>query len=109
MFALPPADEAMLKKIFSSILAGFLKTGFSEKVQQQMDAAVSSTITVYQRISSELRATPAKFHYSFNLRDVSKVFQGILMTKPASIPTESSFQKLWANETMRVFHDRLIN
>ena len=32
MFALPPAEEEMLKKIFSSILRGFLKTGFSEKV-----------------------------------------------------------------------------
>ena len=47
MFALPPAEEEMLKKIFSSILSGFLKTGFSEKVQQQEDAAVNSTITVY--------------------------------------------------------------
>lgn len=31
------------------------------------------------------------------------------MTKPGNIPTDSSFQKLWANETLRVFHDRLIN
>ena len=74
VFALPPAGEAMLYKIFGSILEGFLKTGFSEKVQQQKDAAINSTIAVYQRISSELRATPAKFHYTFNLRDVSKVF-----------------------------------
>jgi len=47
MFALPPAEEEMLKKIFGSILRGFLKTGFTEKVQQQEDAAVNSTITVY--------------------------------------------------------------
>jgi len=85
MFCLPPANEAMLQKIFGSILEGFLKTGFSEKVQQLKDAVVNSTIEVYRRITSELRATPSKFHYTFNLRDVSKVFQGILMTKPVSI------------------------
>jgi dynein heavy chain, axonemal len=63
---------------------------------------------VYQRIISELRATPTKFHYTFNLRDVSKVFQGILMTKPVSVSTETTFTKLWVNETLRVFHDRLV-
>lgn len=34
MFCLPPAGEAMLSKIFGSILEGFLKGGFPEKVQQ---------------------------------------------------------------------------
>lgn len=97
----------MLQKIFGSILEGFLKTGFSEKVQQLKDAVVNSTIEVYRRITSELRATPSKFHYTFNLRDVSKVFQGILMTKPVSIQTETQFTRLWVNETLRVFHDRL--
>lgn len=37
------------------------------------DGIIASTIEVYTKISSSLRATPAKFHYSFNLRDVSKV------------------------------------
>jgi dynein heavy chain len=49
------------------------------------ESIVSSTIEIYQRISAELRPTPAKFHYLFNLRDVSKVFQGILMVKPISV------------------------
>jgi dynein heavy chain, axonemal len=33
MFCLPPAGEAMLQKIFGDILGGFLKGGFSDKVQ----------------------------------------------------------------------------
>ncbi|NDD92161.1 hypothetical protein EBZ37_08760, partial [bacterium] len=36
-------------------------------------AVIDSTIEIYHKISEELRATPAKFHYMFNLRDVSKV------------------------------------
>jgi dynein heavy chain len=52
---------------------------------------------------------PAKFHYTFNLRDVAKVFQGILMTKSVSINSTEAFSKLWIHECSRVFYDRLIN
>lgn len=50
---------------------------------------------------------PSKFHYVFNLRDVAKVFQGILMAEKASIPDNSMYGKLWLHECNRVFADRL--
>ena len=43
---------------------------------------VAATIEVYNSISAELLPTPSKFHYTFNLRDISKVFQGLLMISP---------------------------
>jgi dynein heavy chain, axonemal len=50
------------------------------------------------------------------LRDVSKVFQGILMTKPpkgstvpTALPQPESMVKIWIHETCRVFYDRLSN
>jgi len=70
---------------------------------------VAGTIEIYTKISRELRATPAKFHYSFNLRDVSKVIQGVLMTKNVSVRDGDALCKLWVNETCRVFMDRLID
>ena len=71
------------------------------------DNIITSTIEVYTKISHSLRATPSKFHYSFNLRDVSKVVQGILMTKNTSITNEDICTRLWVNEVSRVFMDRL--
>ena len=53
--------------------------------------------------------TPAKSHYIYNLRDISKVFQGIAKSEARSCKEDTDFIKLWAHECMRVFYDRLIN
>ena len=110
MICLPEASTQVLQVIFNSILNGFL-TGFSfpEKVRNLGDAAILSTIEIYNKIQEDLRPTPAKFHYLFNLRDVSKVVQGLCMTKQISVQNEDTFMRLWTNESMRVFYDRLIN
>lgn len=71
--------------------------------------AVAGTVDMYTQITQNLLPIPAKFHYTFNLRDVAKVFQGILMTKSSSITSSDIFARLWLHECSRVFNDRLIN
>lgn len=73
MICLPEASTGTLQVIFCSILNGFLGSGFVDKVKNLGDAAILSTIEIYNKIQEDLRPTPAKFHYLFNLRDVSKV------------------------------------
>lgn len=82
---LPPASDTTLSHIFSSLLTGYLTTmppgaGISSKFEQDIiklkQPIVSATIELYTKISEELLPTPSKFHYTFNLRDISKVFQG---------------------------------
>ena len=46
---------------------------------------VSSTVQIYDQITTQLLPTPAKSHYTFNLRDLSKVFQGMLMMEIGKI------------------------
>ena len=70
---------------------------------------VAATIEVYNSISAELLPTPSKFHYTFNLRDISKVFQGLLMISPVKCKDQDTLSKLWLHESQRVFYDRLIN
>lgn len=40
------------------------------------DPIVEATVDIYETIAKELRPTPAKSHYTFNLRDLGNVFQG---------------------------------
>jgi len=35
---------------------------------------VNTVLVVYYRVKNELLPTPRKSHYTFNLRDISKVF-----------------------------------
>lgn len=110
MMCLPPTQEESLNQIFKSILAGFLKANtFKGEVAAISENVVAATLDIYNKISVELLPTPAKSHYTFNLRDVSKVFQGILLTKPVCVQNSDTLVRLWIHETCRVFYDRLVN
>jgi dynein heavy chain, axonemal len=53
--------------------------------------------------------TPSKSHYTFNLRDIWKVVQGICSANPKGISSTKSLIHLWYHENMRVYHDRLVS
>ncbi|KPI84818.1 putative dynein heavy chain [Leptomonas seymouri] len=109
-FCAPQLPPTSMKSIFSAILSGFFQTrGFSAEVSAMTDAVVDSTLEAYRRIAVECLPTPDKTHCTFNLRDVSKVFQGILQVKPAHCATPEALMQLWSHEASRVFHDRLVD
>ena len=58
----------------------------SENVRPISEQIVSTCISVYKTISAQLLPTPAKSHYTFNLRDLSKVFQGMTMVESKTLP-----------------------
>lgn len=85
------------------------KFSYGAGVKSTKDNVVVATIDTYLEIQKRFRPTPAKSHYTYNLRDVSKVFQGISKSDPRAIPEDVNMIKLWAHECMRVFQDRLIS
>jgi dynein heavy chain len=98
-----------LARVFGTILDWRLIQGYANPVKQLASAAVQATLMIYNTIAASLLPTPAKSHYTFNLRDLSKVFQGMLMSDPNNVKEKDSFIRLWAHECLRVFHDRLID
>ena len=101
------ASDSLLN-IFSTILKYHLNL-FPGEVKTTCNAMVEATINIYQNISAELLPTPAKSHYTFNLRDISKVFQGVMQSTVKSVETANQLLCLWAHECLRVFADRLVD
>ncbi|XP_025054886.1 dynein heavy chain 6, axonemal [Alligator sinensis] len=108
MLCLPTPSEHSLKQIFQAILKGFL-ADFSQAVKQNATNIVDAAVEIYQRMSIDLLPTPAKSHYVFNLRDLSKCVQGILQCDPGSVRDQMQVFRLFSHECQRIFHDRLIN
>jgi len=108
----PPYSADSLKYIFSSAMESLYISNkapsFSKAIVSLKDSMVSSTIDMYDRVTKKFKPTPTKSHYTYNLRDVSKVFQGVFFANPKGIRSDSEIIKLWAHECIRVFHDRLI-
>uniref|UniRef100_A0A8C2TLH0 Dynein axonemal heavy chain 1 n=1 Tax=Coturnix japonica TaxID=93934 RepID=A0A8C2TLH0_COTJA len=77
-------DDDSKKTIFSNILGSWMGK-YTDAVKDLNKPLVDATIYVYLTITSQLLPTPTKSHYTFNLRDLSKVFQGMLMAQPSDI------------------------
>ena len=77
-------SDASKAGIFETILGDFLAS-FTPEISALCSGLVQSTIDTFNNVVSSLLPTPAKSHYTFNLRDLAKVFQGTLMGSPKFI------------------------
>lgn len=108
MVWIPNLSGDVMKRIFSSILSGFLAAELPSMIQVAAPI-VNASVALYQKVEIEMLPTPSKSHYTFNLRDLSKVFQGVLMIKKENVLNEDVLLKLWLHEEARVFRDRLVD
>jgi dynein heavy chain len=96
-----------------SIFGSIMKAKFSAKagakppVMELSKKLTGATVDVWDKVKRSLLPTPLRFHYIFNMRDLSRVFQGI-MECPVDIVTDDSILvALWKHECTRVFADKL--
>lgn len=102
-----PSKES-IQKIYSTLLGKHLQE-FHDDIQGCVDAVTQATLQLYYTCLEKLPRTPLKFHYIFNLRDLSRVYEGLYLATVDKFKTKAAFVRLWRNECHRVFGDRLIN
>ncbi|XP_075848159.1 dynein axonemal heavy chain 2 [Microtus pennsylvanicus] len=100
--------ESQIIRIFGTMINQKLQD-FEEEVKPIGNVVTEATLDVYNTVVQRFLPTPAKIHYLFNLRDISKVFQGMLRANRDFHDTKSSITRLWIHECFRVFSDRLVD
>ncbi|XP_039715557.1 dynein axonemal heavy chain 17 isoform X8 [Pteropus medius] len=104
-----PGQEA-LTTIYSTILSQHLAYRSAPMVVQKMsNQLVASALALHQKVTATFLPTAIKFHYIFNLRDLSNIFQGLLFSTAEILRTPLDLVRLWLHEAERVYGDKMVD
>ncbi|NWR90162.1 DYH9 protein, partial [Furnarius figulus] len=109
VFALSNPDQDALSRIYSTILVQHLRSGnFSEAVQKSAQQLIALALGLHSKVATTFLPTAVKFHYIFNLRDFSNIFQGLLFSTPECLKEPQDLVKLYLHESNRVYRDKMV-
>ncbi|KAH8382612.1 hypothetical protein KR009_004377 [Drosophila setifemur] len=131
VFSVAPPSEDTLHHIYGSILGSHLESpgqGFSKEIRSVGSLLVRVGIALHRRVEYAFLPTALKFHYLFNLRDLTGIYQGLMNSvgAPASAgggggttgggsyggticSRPAELMRLYVHEAYRVYHDRLVD
>jgi dynein heavy chain len=106
-------DEETIKYVYKCII-DHVWAPMPEKVKVYNGKIASMCMNVYKAVCKDFKPLPGKAHYLFNLRDLSKVVQGILSVHESELTDSkvvltSKLAKLFVYEARRVFSDRFVD
>lgn len=109
LFSFNEFEDGTLRHIFRTIVDWhFSSYSYSSDIRKfACDEIIEATVDTYRVAMRNLLPTPSKSHYTFNLRDFSRIVQGILLSRPYEGYNKTALIRLWTHETLRVFGDRL--
>ena len=95
-----------MTNIFTQLL-GHFHADFSLSVRNIHSQLVEAGISVYEDVRNTFKPSNTNPHYNYHFRDIWKVFKGICGASSNHIVWAKDALKLWYNENMRIYHDRL--
>eukprot|EP01138_Halocafeteria_seosinensis_P001392 gb/GECG01001428.1/.p1 GENE.gb/GECG01001428.1/~~gb/GECG01001428.1/.p1 ORF type:complete len:4689 (+),score=693.48 gb/GECG01001428.1/:1-14067(+) len=100
--------EKQVRSIFENILSHYY-ANFGDEMKQMVPGLVQATVQLYNKVVETFLPTPSKSHYLFNMRDISKIVQGLTLADPSIFDQPDKVLRLWSHESMRVLSDRFIS
>lgn len=108
LFAVSQPSDSQLKRIYNLLLGNHI-ANFCDDVQTLVEPLTNATLDLFQTVQKQFLPTPKKSHYIFNLRDMNRVYQGLLDSNKTYFDDRNAFTRLWCHECYRVFADRLVD
>ncbi|NXC57105.1 DYH17 protein, partial [Aleadryas rufinucha] len=104
-----PSREA-LHTVYGTILEQHLaRQNIPPPLRKMQPQLVAAALALHQKVASNFLPTAIKFHYIFNLRDLSNIFQGLLFSTPECLKSPVDLLRLWLHEAERVYGDKLVD
>uniref|UniRef100_A0A8B9HNA4 Dynein, axonemal, heavy chain 11 n=1 Tax=Astyanax mexicanus TaxID=7994 RepID=A0A8B9HNA4_ASTMX len=107
VLAMNSPSRETLSSIFSPILIQHLQNqSFSPSVASIGPALVQAAIALHNTASCHFLPTAKNFLHVFSLWDLSRLFQGLLFSRPECVKRGCELLQLWVHESSRVYSDR---
>lgn len=115
MFNMLPPSNLTIDNIYGAMLQQHFAGESYRPIKDVITNVTVMTVDLWSKVRAKMLPTPSRFHYIFNMRDLSRIFQGILHA-PVEIYQGYRgqdmlilFIHLWRHECERVLSDKLTN
>eukprot|EP00466_Bigelowiella_natans_P018588 jgi/Bigna1/50235/estExt_Genewise1.C_710023 len=114
VFNVTPPEQSTVNTIYGTMMRENYKFQELKELAEMTDVVTKATIELWNMCKAKMLPTPAKFHYIFNLRDLSRIFGGMLQSPAldredqAVTNEKDTVVTLWKHECERVLCDKLV-
>ncbi|XP_042314347.1 dynein axonemal heavy chain 11-like [Sceloporus undulatus] len=103
-----PGTDALATIYGKIINMHFQQGGFCYSIRKSVGTLIQAAISLHQKMTQNFMPTAIRFHYIFNLRDLTRIFQGMLLATPECVRSPIDLVHLWFHESSRVYSDKLM-